>query len=85
MREHRIATTAEDWLDFRNNNEHHMLIIVTIVPFVVLQTCMVVFLARARRNDEMLRNGFFAILIAISLADCINMTTVDLLRNFAAC
>lgn len=59
----------------------HILVIVVIIPLVVLQTCMVVFLSRARRNDEMLRNGFFTILMVISLADCIYMITVELLRK----
>lgn len=53
-----------------------VLIIIVILPFVALQLCMVGFLLVARRNDEMLRNGFFTIFMAISIADCIYMTTV---------
>lgn len=49
---------------------------VVILPFVVLQMCMVVFLSHARRKDEMLRNGFFTIFTAISIADCTFMTMV---------
>lgn len=58
----------DPWLD--------ILIIIAIIPFVMLQLCMVVFLSHARRNDEMLRNGFFTIFMAISVADCIYMTVV---------
>lgn len=59
--------------------------IIIILPFVVLQICMVVFLAHARRKDEMLRNGFFTIFMAISIADCTFMITVEMPKPLCKC
>ncbi|KAH7697732.1 hypothetical protein AAVH_35183 [Aphelenchoides avenae] len=62
---------------------HVVPVVIATVPFYILQACVIVFVCCKRRKDDVYRTGFFAIYVAVSIADCALMT-VNVLLALAA-
>ncbi|KAH7696447.1 hypothetical protein AAVH_36481 [Aphelenchoides avenae] len=55
---------------------HVVPIVIATIPFFILQVCMIAFVCCKRRKDDVYRTGFFAVYVAVSIADCALMILI---------